>query len=203
VQCDTARPGFFDWKGRAKWDAWNNLGAMDKTEAMTEYVGLLHDQVPGWDRGGKAGGGNPMGPVCSTIAGAMDREEEGLADDAGSIWEALRAGDEAAALAVLAGLGAGERDARDPDGRGCTALHMAADAGLLGVVTALLGRGWDANAADEEGMTPLHCAAVCGHEACARALVGGGADVGAPDSDGSTPAECAPASWAWMAAPTG
>ncbi|KQK19800.1 acyl-CoA-binding domain-containing protein 1 [Brachypodium distachyon] len=35
---NTARPGFFDLKGKAKWDAWKVLEGKSKEEAMTDYI---------------------------------------------------------------------------------------------------------------------------------------------------------------------
>uniref|UniRef100_A0A667ZPD7 ACB domain-containing protein n=1 Tax=Myripristis murdjan TaxID=586833 RepID=A0A667ZPD7_9TELE len=37
--CNIPRPaGFWDSRGKAKWDAWNSLGNMTKEEAMMNYV---------------------------------------------------------------------------------------------------------------------------------------------------------------------
>ena len=37
--CNTDRPGMLDFKGKAKWDAWNGLkGTCSKEEAMAKYV---------------------------------------------------------------------------------------------------------------------------------------------------------------------
>uniref|UniRef100_A0A8C2DWY5 Acyl-CoA-binding domain-containing protein 5 n=1 Tax=Cyprinus carpio TaxID=7962 RepID=A0A8C2DWY5_CYPCA len=36
--CNIPRPGFWDPIGKAKWDAWNSLGEMQKEEAMAAYV---------------------------------------------------------------------------------------------------------------------------------------------------------------------
>ncbi|XP_072535414.1 acyl-CoA-binding domain-containing protein 5A isoform X2 [Salminus brasiliensis] len=36
--CNIPRPGFWDPVGKAKWDAWNELGDMAKEEAMAAYV---------------------------------------------------------------------------------------------------------------------------------------------------------------------
>ena len=30
--CDTKRPGMMDFVGRAKWDAWNSLGDLNKVK---------------------------------------------------------------------------------------------------------------------------------------------------------------------------
>ncbi|GIX71194.1 acyl-CoA-binding protein homolog [Caerostris darwini] len=36
--CNTARPGLFDLKGKAKWDAWDAKKGMDQNEAKEAYV---------------------------------------------------------------------------------------------------------------------------------------------------------------------
>ncbi|BFZ01471.1 hypothetical protein BsWGS_04510 [Bradybaena similaris] len=36
--CNTDRPGFMDFTGKAKWDAWNALKGKSKEDAMTEYI---------------------------------------------------------------------------------------------------------------------------------------------------------------------
>ncbi|XP_076901747.1 acyl-CoA-binding protein-like [Bidens hawaiensis] len=35
---NTSRPGIFDLKGKAKWDAWKAVEAKSKEEAMTDYI---------------------------------------------------------------------------------------------------------------------------------------------------------------------
>lgn len=45
--CNTKRPGMMDFVGRAKWDAWNKLGDMSKTEAITNYCQLVDTLVGG------------------------------------------------------------------------------------------------------------------------------------------------------------
>ncbi|XP_068214971.1 acyl-CoA-binding protein-like [Palaemon carinicauda] len=36
--CNTERPGMMDFKGKAKWDAWNGKKGMTKEAAMEAYV---------------------------------------------------------------------------------------------------------------------------------------------------------------------
>ncbi|KAG2425684.1 hypothetical protein HXX76_013526 [Chlamydomonas incerta] len=36
--CNTAQPGIFDPKGRAKWSAWNAKKGLGKEEAMQKYI---------------------------------------------------------------------------------------------------------------------------------------------------------------------
>lgn len=40
---NTARPGIFDPKGRAKWDAWEKKKGLSQEEAMKEYIKLVAD----------------------------------------------------------------------------------------------------------------------------------------------------------------
>eukprot|EP00892_Ulva_mutabilis_P007324 jgi/Ulvmu1/4964/UM207_0008.1 len=40
---NTDRPGMFDQKGRAKWDAWKSHAGKSKELAMTEYIKLVED----------------------------------------------------------------------------------------------------------------------------------------------------------------
>jgi hypothetical protein len=39
--CSTPQPGFFDVVGKYKWEAWKNLGDLDRTVAMQDYVESL------------------------------------------------------------------------------------------------------------------------------------------------------------------
>ncbi|XP_053948902.1 acyl-CoA-binding protein [Anastrepha obliqua] len=36
--CNTDKPGFLDFKGKAKWEAWNNRKGTSKDDAMNSYV---------------------------------------------------------------------------------------------------------------------------------------------------------------------
>ena len=36
--CNTERPGMFDMKGKAKWDAWNGKKGLSKGDAENQYV---------------------------------------------------------------------------------------------------------------------------------------------------------------------
>ncbi|XP_044294342.1 acyl-CoA-binding protein [Varanus komodoensis] len=40
---NTERPGMFDLKGKAKWDAWNKLKGMSKEEAMKVYIAKVNE----------------------------------------------------------------------------------------------------------------------------------------------------------------
>jgi len=36
--CNTDKPGMFDMKGKAKWEAWNGKKGVSKEEAETQYI---------------------------------------------------------------------------------------------------------------------------------------------------------------------
>ena len=38
---NTPQPGFLDFKGKAKWNAWNNLKGTSKDKAASEYVDFV------------------------------------------------------------------------------------------------------------------------------------------------------------------
>lgn len=46
----TTYPGFFDFTGKAKWEAWNKLSDLDKNEAMKQYIELLDKVAPKWEK---------------------------------------------------------------------------------------------------------------------------------------------------------
>ncbi|XP_009325435.1 PREDICTED: acyl-CoA-binding protein [Pygoscelis adeliae] len=37
------RPGMLDFKGKAKWDAWNALKGMSKEDAMKAYIAKVEE----------------------------------------------------------------------------------------------------------------------------------------------------------------
>jgi diazepam-binding inhibitor (GABA receptor modulating acyl-CoA-binding protein) len=36
--CNTSKPGMFDLKGKAKWEAWNKLKGTAQSDAETKYI---------------------------------------------------------------------------------------------------------------------------------------------------------------------
>lgn len=49
--CSGSRPGVFDLKGKAKWDAWNSVKGMSQDEAKKQYVQALTSKIPHWKSG--------------------------------------------------------------------------------------------------------------------------------------------------------
>lgn len=46
--CKTPKPGFLDWTGRSKWNAWKELEGTSRYDAMRRYTSRLDCDVPGW-----------------------------------------------------------------------------------------------------------------------------------------------------------
>ena len=42
---NTARPGMLDFKGKAKWDAWDAKKGLSREEAMQAYIDLCSDLI--------------------------------------------------------------------------------------------------------------------------------------------------------------
>lgn len=47
---NTSRPGFFDFVGKAKWDAWTNESSKSRQRAKMDYINLLSKLAPGWEQ---------------------------------------------------------------------------------------------------------------------------------------------------------
>ncbi|KAI8885946.1 acyl-CoA-binding protein [Backusella circina FSU 941] len=41
--CNTTRPGAFDFTGKAKWDAWNAIKGKSSADAETEYIAFVKE----------------------------------------------------------------------------------------------------------------------------------------------------------------
>jgi ankyrin repeat protein len=106
----------------------------------------------------------------------------GAAAAQGSLVEAAREGDRAAALGLIA-----ERaDPNVPEADGTTALHWAVYHDDSELVARLLAAGANVAAANDYGATPMSEAAVAANVEVLRALLDAGADVDSPNADGQT-----------------
>lgn len=85
--CETAKPAFFDLKGRTKWAAWKNVGNISSEEARTAYIDLLTSLKPEWNQGASSkrktggGGGGAGGGVFSSLAHIHDDDDDELEND--------------------------------------------------------------------------------------------------------------------------
>uniref|UniRef100_A0ACB8F2V0 Acyl-CoA binding domain-containing protein 6 n=1 Tax=Sphaerodactylus townsendi TaxID=933632 RepID=A0ACB8F2V0_9SAUR len=47
--CSTPKPGFFDFEGKQKWEAWKALGDTSAEQAMREYIATVKKLDPTWN----------------------------------------------------------------------------------------------------------------------------------------------------------
>ncbi|XP_010267531.1 PREDICTED: acyl-CoA-binding domain-containing protein 1 [Nelumbo nucifera] len=201
--CNTPQPSALKISARAKWHAWQKLGAMPPEEAMQKYITIVTDLYPTWATGSVAksrdGGTDAstsdakgtIGPVFSTFIYEEESEKELKMD---AIHASAREGEMDNLLKYMDN--GVPVDLRDGEGR--TPLHWAVDRGHLNIVELLVSRNADVNAKDNEGQTPLHYATVCEREGIAKFLVKQNADVNVKDNEGNSPGDLCELDWPWM-----
>ncbi|KAL7214067.1 hypothetical protein ACSBR1_026478 [Camellia fascicularis] len=199
--CSVPQPSALKMTARAKWQAWQKLGAMPPEEAMVKYIAIVTELYPTWATGStsKIKGGEssdatsgynkgPMGPVFSTF---VYEEESGNELKMDAIHAFAREGDwENLLKCIESGVPV---NSKDSEGR--TALHWAVDRGHLNITELLASKNADVNAKDNEGQSPLHYAAVCEREAIAEFLVKQNADINQKDNDGNAPFDLCDMKW--------
>ncbi|ESQ43155.1 hypothetical protein EUTSA_v10014004mg [Eutrema salsugineum] len=200
--CTAPQPSALKMTARAKWQAWQKLGAMPPEEAMEKYIDLVTQLYPAWveggskgrNRSGDASGSNSraaMGPVFSSLVYEEESENELKID---AVHAFAREGEVENLLKCIEnGIPV---NARDSEGR--TPLHWAIDRGHLNVAKALVDKKADVNAKDNEGQTSLHYAVMCEREALAEFLVEQKADTTIKDEDGNSPLDLCESEWSFM-----
>lgn len=181
--CNTGKPGFFDFKGKQKWEAWKALGNMTKEDAMTEYVKGISEINLDWQLITPfEGHSRSWVKVSSLAAQAESSKSEEDKDD----FDWVKENNVEKLKDVDPEIIMSERD-----DNGMSLLHWAADRGYEEMTKFLLELGMDVNIQDEEGQTPLHYAASCGHLEVISLLLFEGADTAITDSDGLLAIDCA------------
>ncbi|XP_004502682.1 acyl-CoA-binding domain-containing protein 1 isoform X1 [Cicer arietinum] len=201
--CSTPQPSPLKMTARAKWQAWQKLGAMPPEDAMQKYIDVVSELYPTWLDGSSLrsktgdGGGpssearGPMGPVFSSF---VYEEECGNDSKMDAIHGFAREGDMANLLKCIEnGVSV---NLKDSEGR--TPLHWAVDRGHLNVTELLIGRSADVNAKDNDGQTPLHYAVTCEREGIAEYLVKHNANIHSEDNDGSSSRDICSSNWPFM-----
>ncbi|PRP88563.1 acyl-CoA-binding domain-containing protein 6-like [Planoprotostelium fungivorum] len=176
--CNTSRPGFFDFVGRAKWDAWKNADNNLTTEqAEKEYIRLLDRLNPNWRSVTLTEG---TGPVFSM----PQIEEDDTPEEKRDLAYYTSAGDIETTENTAALV-----DRKDESG--VAALHYASDRGHTELLNLLIESGGNINIQDDEGQTPLHYAAVTDNAEIYKMLINRGADVSITDNEGQNPSQIA------------
>ncbi|GFO00131.1 acyl-CoA-binding domain-containing protein 6-like [Plakobranchus ocellatus] len=192
-KCNTAKPSFFDFQGKSKWDAWNKLGDMSKTQAMMEYVSLLSNIDQEWNtkvlsEASGAGEESSSGPGMGVAVSVMANPDADLRAEDKTVFDWCKEGDVDKVREMLV---SGAASVNDLDEEGLGLLHWASDRGLTSMVEMLLSVGADINITDGDQQTALHYAVSCGHTDMTRMLVERGVDQTVKDSEGHTAADVA------------
>jgi len=172
--CNTDKPGFFDFKGKEKWNAWKALSEMSSKTAMEEYTVKMLEIDQEWD------------PIDSKEQGwvrvsCMAKSE--VKDEDKDFLYHIQEGDISNVTKYLES---------NPDlaSKLCEDLypiHWAADRGNADMVQILLKYGADVNAQDDEGQTALHYACSIGYESVIQILLKSSADKAISDNEGLKP----------------
>ncbi|KAJ3167281.1 acyl-CoA binding domain-containing protein 6 [Geranomyces variabilis] len=197
--CVSDRPGFFDFRARAKWDAWAAKAGMSKPEAMRAYVALASEKS-GWTDDAEVVEPDLQSSIIThsrdgseekhmaMAVSRLENPEEEVLDASKTIWDWAREGRTDKVLAMLAEPTA---SIASTDQQGMTLLHWAADRGHVELMQELLNRTTAVDVVDSAGQTPLHLAVIVEHEDVVKLLLRAGASIAVVDADGETPWDCA------------
>ncbi|KAM3914911.1 acyl-CoA-binding domain-containing protein 6 [Leptodactylus fuscus] len=186
-KCTTSKPGFFDFEGRQKWEAWKSLGDYSCHQAMRDYIETVKKLDPDWKPKESE---EPVekhktifgGPVVSCLYKA----QETLREEDKDIFDYCREND---ITRISHGLATGVIDVNVADDEGRSLLHWACDRGRTELVSLLLFHNAHINMQDHEGQTPLHYASACEFLDIVDMLLDHGADPSVVDHDGFKPHE--------------
>ncbi|XP_059710733.1 acyl-CoA-binding domain-containing protein 6 isoform X2 [Haemorhous mexicanus] len=210
--CNTPKPGFFDFEGKQKWEAWKALGDTSPHQAMQEYIAAVKKLDPSWnpqtpEKRGKESKTVFGGPVISSLY----QEEEIIREEDKNIFDYCRENNidyvtkaiqsKKVDVNVTDEEGGNTGIARNPKTKqsktvnwlhpflGRALLHWACDRGHKELVSVLLQNAADVNIQDGEGQTALHYAATCEFLDIVELLLQAGADPGLRDQEGCLPEE--------------
>uniref|UniRef100_A0A667WP05 Acyl-CoA-binding domain-containing protein 6 n=1 Tax=Myripristis murdjan TaxID=586833 RepID=A0A667WP05_9TELE len=183
-KCNTPKPGFFDFEGQRKWQAWKQLGDMDAEQAMQEYVSCINALDPEGNSKERVGAEKRSGlggPAVSCLY-----QEETISEEDKNIFDYCR---ENNIDHITKAISSQKVDVNTKDEEGRALLHWACDRGHKELVSVLLQNKADINSQDDEGQTALHYASACEFADIVELLLKAGADPSIKDLEGSLPEE--------------
>ncbi|XP_054718010.1 acyl-CoA-binding domain-containing protein 6-like [Uloborus diversus] len=185
-KCNEPMPGILKFRNRSKWNSWNALGDLSKTEAMKQYVEKVSQISPDWDsaKPKDSGSKRQFGPVTS-ICLKTDPE---LKEESKTVFDFVKEGN-LEQIKKMITIDPTVKDCTDDDG--LSLLHWACDRGYNNIVSFLISIGINVDSLDKDGQAPLHYASSCGHEEVVKMLLKHRANINIFDSDGLSPADVA------------
>uniref|UniRef100_A0A3P9KU56 Acyl-CoA-binding domain-containing protein 6 n=1 Tax=Oryzias latipes TaxID=8090 RepID=A0A3P9KU56_ORYLA len=183
-KCNTSKPGFFDFEGQRKWQAWKQLGDMDAEQAMQEYITCVNALDPEGIAKERRGAERRTGFGGATVSSLY--QEETIREEDKNIFDYCR---ENNIDHIKDAIGSQKVDVNAKDEEGRALLHWACDRGHKELVSVLLQHKADINLQDNEGQTALHYASACEFGEIVELLLKAGADPSIKDMEGSLPEE--------------
>nr|XP_044997692.1 acyl-CoA-binding domain-containing protein 6 isoform X4 [Jaculus jaculus] len=153
-KCNTPKPGFFDFEGKQKWEAWKALGDSSPQQAMQEYIATVKKLDPAWnpqtpEKKGKETNSGLGGPVVSSLY-----HEETIREEDKNIFDYCRENNIDHITKAIKSQNVEVNIKDEEDNEGQTALHYAAACEFLDIVELLLQSGADPTLRDQDGCMP-------------------------------------------------
>ncbi|KAM4738747.1 acyl-CoA-binding domain-containing protein 6 [Anableps anableps] len=183
-KCNTSKPGFFDFEGQRKWQAWKQLGDMEPEQAMREYISLVNVLDPEGATKQRRGAERRTGFGGAAVSSLY--QEEMIREEDKNIFDYCR---ENNIEHIRNAISSQKLDVNTKDEEGRALLHWACDRGHKELVSVLLQHKADINSQDNEGQTALHYASACEFADIVELLLNSGADPSIKDMEGSLPEE--------------
>ncbi|XP_063747236.1 acyl-CoA-binding domain-containing protein 6 isoform X2 [Eleginops maclovinus] len=145
-KCNTQKPGFFDFEGQRKWQAWKQLGDMEADQAMQEYISCVNELDPEGSTKERRGAERRTGFGGATVSSLY--QEEMIREEDKNIFDYCRENniDHISEAIVSQKV---EVNTKDEEGRAL--LHWACDRGHKDLVSALLQHKADINSQFQKG----------------------------------------------------
>lgn len=183
-KCNTTKPGFFDFEGQRKWQAWKQLGDMEAEQAMREYISCVNVLDPEGSQRERRGAERRTGFGGAAVSSLY--QEETIREEDKNIFDYCR---ENNIEHVTKAIASQKVDVNSKDEEGRALLHWACDRGHKELVSVLLQHKADINSQDNEGQTSLHYASACEFADIVELLLTSGADPSIKDMEGLLPEE--------------
>ncbi|XP_043555855.1 acyl-CoA-binding domain-containing protein 6 isoform X6 [Chiloscyllium plagiosum] len=152
-KCNVPKPGFFDFEGKQKWEAWKAVGDMTAQQAMQEYIATVKKLDPEWNPQDSVKESDQKlrfgGPVVSSLY-----QEEMIRDEDKTIFDHCRENNIDHILKALVSENVDVNLKDEEDSEGQTALHYASACEFADIVELLLNSGADPTIQDGEGCLP-------------------------------------------------
>ncbi|KAL4219040.1 acyl-CoA binding domain-containing protein 6 [Mactra antiquata] len=190
--CHTVKPGFFDFQGKQKWEAWKKLGNMNRSCAMREYIDLVTKRDENWksqvcsksqDRSTSGSTGGKQQLSLGVAVSTMMNPDDVIDDELKTIFDWCKDGNTKHVSRLL---NHSDVNVDEKDEEGMVLLHWACDRGDIDMVKTLLNCGANIDIQDNDGQTGLHFAVSCEYPNIVRLLMEKGAKTSIADEDGQT-----------------